>query len=131
MKHTLRLLIPLILMIVACTTEQSDPQAPAQAIEKYLTARISKDSEAFVGTFCAAFELDALTEFDSFGAVEATIEDMTCTTDNISDGTANVTCSGSVTVVYDGEDNNTLDLGRFPYVAVQEDGAWKMCGYGS
>lgn len=130
MKHTFFLLMTLTLIIAGCAQDPSDPQAPAKAIEKYLEARISKDSEAFQGTFCADFEFDALTEFDSFGAVEASIEDMTCEVSSVSDGSADVTCSGSVTVVYDGEDSRTLDLARFSYVATQDDDEWKMCGYG-
>jgi hypothetical protein len=130
MKHSFILLIALTFILVGCAQDSSDPQAPAKAIEKYLEARISKDSDTFQGTFCADFELDALTDFDSFGAVEATLEDMTCEVGSVSDASAVVTCTGSVTVVYDGEDNNTLDLARFSYVAAQEDGEWKMCGYG-
>jgi len=129
MKRTLFLLIALTLIIAGCAQESSDPEAPAKAIEKYLEARISKDSEAFQGTYCGDFEFDALTEFDSFGAVEATLEDMTCEVSNVSDASASVTCTGSTTVVYDGEDNNTIDLARFSYIATQEDGEWKMCGY--
>ena len=129
MKYTFILLIGLAFIIVGCAQSQTDPQAPAQAVEKYLEARISKDSELFQGTFCATFEADALTEFDSFGAVDATLEDMTCEAGDILEGSADVTCSGSVTIVYDGENTNTLDLSRFVYTATQEDGEWKMCGY--
>ena len=130
MKHPFILLLTLTLIIAGCAQEASDPNAPAEAVETYLEARISKDSEAFQGTFCADFEFEALTEFDSFGAVEASLEDMTCETDDISDASADVTCSGNVTIVYDGEDSNSIDLARFSYVAAQEDGEWKMCGYG-
>jgi hypothetical protein len=131
MKYTFILLIGLTFIIVGCAQSQTDPEAPAKAVEKYLEARISKDSELFQDTFCATFEADALTEFDSFGAVDATIEDMTCEAGSVSEGSADVTCSGSVTVVYDGENTNTLDLSRFLYTAAQEDGEWKMCGYSS
>lgn len=131
MKKSLILFVILMFMIAGCAQETSDPQAPATAIETYLETRISKDSEAFQGTYCADFEFDALTEFDSFGAVEATIEEMTCEVSKMGDGQATVTCTGSVEVVYDGENNNTLDLARLPYVATLEDGEWKMCGYGS
>ncbi len=118
-------------LLLGCTQNQSDPNAPAKAIERYLETRISKNSEIFAGTFCAEFEFDALTEFDSFGAVEATIEDMICKVESMSDREANIICTGSIDVVYDGENNNTLDLGRFTYIAAQEDAEWKMCGYSS
>ena len=129
MKYTFCLLIALTLIIAGCAQESSDPEAPAKAIEKYLEARISKDTELFAGTFCADFESDALIEFDSFGELESTLEDMTCKVDNISDATASVTCTGSLSTVYNGETRRPLDLARLPYVASQEDGEWKMCGY--
>jgi len=106
-------------------------EAPANAIGMYLEARISKDTQTFTGTFCADFEFDALTEFDSFGAVDATLENMTCATDTIYEDQAKVSCSGIMDVVYDGETNNTMDLARFEYIATLEDGEWKMCGYDS
>lgn len=128
-KKILILLTLLTFAIIGCAADPSDPEAPAKAVEKYLETRISKDSEAFAGTYCADFESTAITEFDSFGAVEATLEDMVCTVDSLEDGQATVTCTGNVEVVYDGENNNTLDLARVPYTAAQEDGEWKMCGY--
>ncbi len=132
MKRTILFLLALtILLIAGCATDQSDPEAPANAIEAYLEARISKDSEAFQSTYCANFEGTAITEFDSFGAVEAELVDMICTVDSTEDGQAQVSCSGSIDVVYDGENTNSLDLARQTYVAAQEDGEWKMCGYTS
>ena len=130
MKRSLILLITLALAIAGCAQDSSDPQAPAKAVEKYLEARISKDAEAFAGTFCSDFESDALIEFDSFGELETTLEDMVCEAGNVSDGSASVTCTGSVHTVYNGEARKPLDLARFPYIATQEDGEWKMCGYG-
>ena len=129
MKTKFLFLIAMTLIFAGCAQDQADPEAPARAIETYLTARISKDSEAFQGTYCADFEFEALTEFDSFGAVEATIEEMVCTVDSVLEGSATVTCTGGVEVVYEGENSNTIDLGRLPYTAALEDGEWKMCGY--
>ena len=129
MKFIYVFLVANLMLFSGCATTQSDEIAPAKAIEKYLEARISKDSEAFTGTYCADFEFDALTEFDSFGAVEATLESMMCVTQNISEDEATIDCSGTMEVVYDGETNNSLDLGRFEYTAILEDDEWKMCGY--
>lgn len=131
MKPSYIVLLIVAVLVAGCAQDASDPQAPAQAVENYIEAQVNKDSEAFAGTFCAAYESEAMTEFDSFGAVEATIEDMTCEVDNLSDGTATVNCTGRIDVVYDGENNRTLDLARVPYSVVQEDGEWKMCGYAS
>jgi len=129
-KIILLLLVLTTALIAGCASDPSDPEAPANAVEAYLEARISKDNEVFQNTYCADFEATAITEFDSFGAVEATLEDMTCTVDSVEDDTAQVSCTGSVDVVYDGENTNSLDLARQTYVATQEEGEWKMCGYG-
>lgn len=123
------LLFTTLIMISGCAQRQFNEEAPSGAIENYLEARISKDSNTFIGTYCADFEFDALTEFDSFGAVEATLENMACITETISEGQATVTCSGTMEVVYDGESSNSMDLGRFAYVATLEDDEWQMCGY--
>lgn len=131
MRSAYFLLISIAVVISGCAQTQADIEAPANAIETYLEARISKDNEIFTGTFCADFEFDALTEFDSFGAVDATLENMTCTTDTIYEGQAKVSCSGTMEVVYDGESNNSMDLARFEYIATLEDGEWQMCGYDS
>jgi len=129
MKPFYFFLLFVVMLIAGCAQDSSDPQAPAKAVEKYIQAQVAKDSDAFATTFCAEYELDALTEFDSFGVVDATVEDMTCEAGDIADGTATVTCTGSIDIVYDGENNRTLDLSRLPYSVVQEDGEWKMCGY--
>jgi len=132
MRQTILLLLTLTMIIIAgCASDPSDPEAPANAVEAYLEARISKDNEVFQGAYCADFEATAVTEFDSFGAVEAELVDMTCTVDSVEDGTAQVSCTGSIDVVYDGENTNSLDLARQTYVATQADGEWLMCGYGS
>lgn len=130
MKQSLMILFMLMFLIAGCAQDTSDPQAPAKAIENYIQAQVDKDSEAFQTTYCADFEFDAITEFDSYGAVEASIEAMTCEVASMSDMSAAVTCSGTIDIIYDGENNRTFDLSRFTYNTVQEDGEWKMCGYG-
>lgn len=130
MKQTILLLLAMTTILIAgCATDPTDPEAPANAVKAYLEARISKDNEIFQGTYCADFEATAITEFDSFGAVEAELIDMVCTVDNVEDGMAQVSCTGSIDVVYDGENTNSLDLSRQTYVATQNDGEWQMCGY--
>lgn len=123
------LFVLLAISITGCASDASDPSAPATAIEAYLSARIAKDSNVFQGTYCADFEATAITEFDSFGAVDAELTDMACSVDSIEDGVASVSCTGSVDVVYDGENTNSIDLARATYRATQDEGEWKMCGY--
>lgn len=129
MKCHLILLLCAGMLIAGCAQTATDPEAPSNSIEAYLAALVAKDSETFNTLFCADYESEALIEFDSFGAVDAELEDATCTTGESTDAGTVVTCAGSIKIVYDGETNNSLDLSRTPYLAVQEDGEWKMCGY--
>lgn len=90
---------------------------------------VAKDRDAFVKTFCAGYEADAMTEFDSFGAVEATLDGVSCQSAGTDGDATLVTCTGSIAVTYQGEDNKVLALEDNVYRAVQEGGDWKMCGY--
>lgn len=123
----LRLLLAgVFLLCAAGCAGQSD--APT-AIETYLKTMVGKDRDAFVKTFCANYEAGALTEFDSFGAVEATLDGVDCATNGTDGGATLVTCTGSIAVTYEGEDNTLLALEGTVYRAVQDGGEWKMCGY--
>lgn len=114
-----------LLFLTGCAGQSDAPTA----IETYLKTMVGKDRDAFVKTFCADYEADALTEFDSFGAVEATLDGVDCESSGTDGGATLVTCSGSINVTYQGEDNQVLALDNTVYRAVQEGGEWKMCGY--
>ena len=122
-----RLLFGLVLMLLAagCAAQSSAPAA----IENYLKAMVAKDRDGFVKQFCADFEGDALTEFDSFGAVDAKLDGVTCEAAGTDGSTTLVKCKGSIAVTYQGENNKVLSLEDNVYRAVQENGDWKMCGY--
>lgn len=102
------------------TTEPTD--AAAEAVETYLTAKVAGDRDTLAQYICSAQEARLDAEALSFDAVEATIEDMNCATD---EGGATVTCSGRIVAEYNGE-NRDFPLGT--YSVVEEDGAWKWCG---
>ena len=129
MKHALLILLVALFMMAGCAQDASDPEAPARVVETYIQAQVDKDRDTFQTTYCADFELGAQTDFDAYGAVEATIEEMTCEVAETTDSSATVTCSGTIDIVYDGENNRSFDLSTFTYTTVQEDGEWKMCGY--
>lgn len=126
----------LALLLAACSGQTTPPtaapttepattaptDAAAEAVEAYLTAKVAGDRDTLAQYICSAQEARLDAEALSFDAVEATIEDMDCTTD---EGGESVTCSGRIVAVYNGE-NRDFPLGT--YSVVEEDGAWKWCG---
>jgi hypothetical protein len=116
-----------VMLLAACESASNDP---GEAVTSYLEALVEKDREAFDQTYCADFEREAATEFDSFGAVDAALEDVTCEAGDATNGFRPVTCSGAIQITYDGErQDQAMDLSARTYRVTEEDGEWLMCGY--
>ena len=77
---------------------------------------------------CAAWEADAKTELNSFGAVTARLEDLSCNEAGKDGNFTLVACTGKIIANYNGEDQ-TINLADRTYKMVQEGGDWRMCGY--
>lgn len=116
------LLILSLVMLVAACSQTGDPGA---AMVKYLEARAAADATAIRGLSCAAWESQAAMQADSFRAMNAQLQDVTCTRSGDDGDAALVTCDGQIVTTYNGE-NRSWELGT--YRMVQEDGEWKMCG---
>jgi hypothetical protein len=112
------------LLLAACADEGSAPQA----IESYLKAKVAADETKLVQLSCAAWEAQARLDAAPFKAVTAEIEAMTCREAGQEDDFHLVTCEGTLTIQYRGEDPRQQPLGGTTYRAVREDGTWKMCG---
>ena len=125
MKMTLRmtLLILILLLLSACTSSDGADSDPAvDAVESYLEAKVSSDEEGIQNLICSELESTIEREIASFASVEASLEDMSCTSDgNI------VTCAGQIVALY-GTENREFPLST--YQVVQEDGEWRWCGEG-
>jgi hypothetical protein len=117
-------ILSLSLVFAACTTQGS----AENAIEAYLDALVSKDVIRAVNVSCLDWEEGAHAEASSFEAVIVRLEDLECGAVSQVDGRAFVGCEGKIVANYGGEDQDILLAGR-TYLAVQEDGVWKMCGY--
>jgi hypothetical protein len=100
----------------------------ADTIEAYNQALVAKDADRLATLSCAAWEAEAITELESFGAVETTLEEMDCQENSQEGETALVSCTGMISADYNGEilEINLADRG---YQAVLEGGEWRMCGY--
>jgi hypothetical protein len=116
----------ILLLLAACSGGQSS--GPAAAVEAYLNALVSKDSDAVTNGSCAAWEAQARVEYDSFAAVTARLENLACQEGGKSGDFTLVTCTGQIIANYNGEDQ-AIDLSARTYQTVQEGGDWRMCGY--
>ncbi|MBN1429524.1 MAG: hypothetical protein JXB07_14210 [Anaerolineae bacterium] len=118
-------LISFVALALAACKEQD---APAQAIEGYIQALVDKDTDNLTNRSCAAWEEQAMTELDSFGAVSATLQDANCQSAGEDGDATLVTCAGSILATYNDEQRE-IGLDRQTYRAVYEGGEWRMCGY--
>jgi len=96
-------------------------------VEAYLATLVAKDSDRLPTLVCGDWEEDALMELDSFQAVDARLEDMSCSQSGIDGDTTLVSCTGNIVMTYNSEDQN-LDLSTRTYQVVQQGGDWLVCG---
>jgi hypothetical protein len=113
-------------LIAGCAGSQTNT-APTTT-QAYINALVSKDATMLTSLSCAAWEADAKTELDSFGAVTARLEDLSCKEAGKDGNFTLVACTGKIIANYNGEDQ-TINLADRTYKMVQEGGDWRMCGY--
>ena len=113
------------LFLSACASKSNN--APAKAVEAYLNALVTKDSDRLTTLSCGDWEDDALLELDSFQAVTTKLDGLACTQTGTDGDTALVLCKGKIIATYDNEDQE-LDLSVRTYQVVQEGGDWLVCG---
>ena len=112
------------LALAACS---SNSDAPARAVEDYLTTLVAKDADRLPTLVCGDWEEDARSELDSSQAYEAGLEAMAWQQTGSDGETALVDCTGSIIATYNDEDQE-LDLSVRTYQVVQEGGDWLVCG---
>jgi hypothetical protein len=117
------LLIALSLVLAACADEGSAPDA----VENYLKAKISSDADKLTSLSCKDWEAQALLDAAPFESVDAKFEGMSCKEAGKEDPFTLVTCEGTLSFEYQGElrEQNLSDVS---YLAIKENGEWKMCG---
>lgn len=138
-KKSVVLMLSLVLIVMTgCASDANGGASPdlsgaPDGIERYLQALVSSDADAFNTLYCAEYEAEARTEFDSFGAVEARLKDFSCALSeeqsDADDAMTLVQCQGAIEVGYNGENAREIPVDRNVYRATQEDGEWRMCGY--
>lgn len=127
-KQILVLVIIILGMVLAGCAEEAKDTDPADSVEKYIKAMVEKNEKDFNAVICEDFQATAKTNFDSFGSVEASLKDVQCTASDKDDDSANVTCTGSIAVVYNGENTRDLPQEGPVYQMVNDDDTWKICG---
>ncbi len=121
---TCLLILPFIL--TACGS--STASGPAGAVEAYFTALVDKDSTNLVNLSCAAWEAGAQTDSRAYDGVTAVLDGLSCTAAGTEDEYTLVACQGNIIATYFGEDK-PIPLDARQYLAIEESGQWRMCGY--
>lgn len=112
------------ILLAACA---SNTDAPAQAVQNYLNALVDKEADKLPSLVCGEWEEDALIELDSFQAVTARLEDVSCSQTGTDGETALVLCTGNIVATYNNEDQK-LDLSTRTYQVIEQGGDWLVCG---
>ena len=124
MRRINLLAIAMFLLLAACAPRGD---GSALAVENYLKALVAKDSNKLSSISCADWESSALTELDSFQAVEAKLDGLSCAKTGTDGDTALVTCEGKLIATYGNEDQE-LDLSTRTYRVIEQGGDWLVCG---
>jgi len=114
-------------LLSACTGG-SAVDAAGKSAEAYLTALIARDGDKMSTLSCVDWEENALLELDSFMAVDAALQDMTCSQTGTDGEKALVTCQGKIVTTYN-EEKSEIDLSSRTYEMTQSAGEWLVCGY--
>jgi hypothetical protein len=121
------LILALTLTAVILTACASNTDAPVQAVQNYLNALVNKESDLLPTLVCGEWEENAIIELDSFQAVTARLEDVSCSQTGADGDTALVLCTGNIIATYNNEDQR-LDLSVRTYQVVEQGGDWLVCG---
>jgi len=113
-----------IIILAACA---SNTDAPVKAVENYLNALVNKEADKLPTLVCGDWETDAMIELDSFQAVTARLENLSCSQTGTDGDTSLVLCTGDIVATYNNEDQK-LDLSTRTYQVVEQGGDWLVCG---
>ena len=102
--------------------------AAGKSAEAYLNALVARDGDKMSTLSCAEWEENALLELDSFMAVDAALQDMTCSQAGTDGEKALVTCQGKIITTYN-QEKSEIDLSSRTYEMTQSAGEWLVCGY--
>jgi hypothetical protein len=111
--------------MAACSTGENEA---VKAIEAYIHALSNKDTTQISNLSCADWEKEALVEVDSLTAIGSSVKDLSCLQTGQDGEDVLVSCTGILALDYNGEAQE-IDLSAHNFIARQEGGDWRMCGY--
>jgi hypothetical protein len=114
-----------LFLVSGCSDDGS--KAPDVVVE-YYKALINKDYPRLISNSCATWETQAKTDYDSFAAVEARLENLSCQVVKQEEDALIVSCAGRIVANY-GNEVLEIDLSKQNYRVIKESGDWRMCGY--
>jgi hypothetical protein len=112
-------------LLVGCKNGQN---GAIKAIEAYIQALSNRDSVQISNLSCSDWEQNALLEVDSLTAVGSKVVNLSCSQTGQNGNDTYVSCKGVLSLDYNGEAQQ-IDLSTRTYIARQEGGEWRMCGY--
>jgi len=121
------LILSILLTAILLAACSSNSDAPVKAVENYLNALVNKESDTVPTLVCGDWEEDALIELDSFQAVTARLENVSCSQTGTDGDTTLILCTGDIVATYNNEDQK-LDLSTRTYQVIQQSGDWLVCG---
>jgi hypothetical protein len=113
-----------VFLLASCGTNST----AHSSIKAYLEALAAKNSDQLSNLSCADWESQAKTELESFGAVSVTLDNPSCQDTGTDGDYTLVTCTGKIIANY-GNEVLEIDLSERTYLAINEGGEWRMCGY--
>jgi len=122
---TILWMLALVILLTACSDRENEA---AMTVEEYLTALVSQNSEKISSISCKDWEPNALLEIDSFQAVKASLEGMSCEQTGQEGDISMVVCKGKIMASYN-EEQQEFDLSARTYEVVEEGGEMRVCGY--
>jgi hypothetical protein len=121
-----KILLSLTIFLITACNNNND--AAVKTIVSYINALSNKDTVQIANLSCSGWEQDALAEVDSLTSVGSTVENLSCQISGQEGNDVYISCTGQLALDYNGEAQQ-IDLSTRTYIARQEDGEWRMCGY--
>jgi hypothetical protein len=117
------------LALSACGSGEPEAGA-ARAVEAYLQARVQANLDQLTLLSCPEWEGQARIEATAFQSMKAQLEGVTCQANGSEGSFTLVACQGKIVTNYQGEARE-WSVADHPYKVIQQDGEWRMCGYGA
>lgn len=125
MKKWFLLFIVIFILLAGCSSNQN---SQAKLVENYYKALMDKNLNLMLAQVCPDWEEQARTDYQSFAAVSAQLKDIHCKVQSLEEKSATVTCQGKIEADY-GNEILEIDLSKFVFKIIQENGDWRLCGY--